>query len=89
MTPENFTYWLKGYFELTKSNKLTQEQVELIRKHLDLVHTNVTTSKSKAPEQPWTLFLDGSPMPINQELNTDLICQKISDEITGLGKRKK
>jgi hypothetical protein len=42
MTPENFTYWLKGYFEISKSRELSPEQVEEIKNHLDLVFEKVT-----------------------------------------------
>lgn len=37
MTSENFTYWLKGYFEISNSDKLTEEQVKMIKEHLDYV----------------------------------------------------
>lgn len=37
MKPENFCYWLQGYFELSWSNELTQDQVNTIKNHLNLV----------------------------------------------------
>jgi hypothetical protein len=37
MTSRDFCFWLQGYFELTKDEGLTNEQVELVRRHLDLV----------------------------------------------------
>lgn len=42
MTPENFAYWLKGYFEISGSNVLTEVQVQEIKNHLDLVFKKVT-----------------------------------------------
>lgn len=46
MTPENFTYWLKGFFELIEAGPkipeklvLTVKQVEMIEKHLKSVFT--------------------------------------------------
>ena len=45
MTPESFVYWLQGYFELSENNNLSEHQVEVIKKHLNLVLTNVTSSK--------------------------------------------
>ena len=42
MSPENFTYWLKGFFELTDSKTLTEEQVKIIKDHLKLALTKVT-----------------------------------------------
>lgn len=46
MTPENFTYWLQGYFEISPSNCLMPEQVEIIKDHLDLVFNKVTLDRS-------------------------------------------
>ena len=44
MTPENFCYWMKGFFELLEAGPktpeklvLTIEQVEMIQKHLKSV----------------------------------------------------
>lgn len=43
MTPEAFTYWLQGFFELRGGNDpLTREQVTMIRSHLDTVFNKVT-----------------------------------------------
>lgn len=47
MSPENFTYWLRGYFELTNSNCLMPEQIKIINDHLDLVFTKVTPDITK------------------------------------------
>lgn len=37
MTSRDFAYWLQGYFELAPSGPITTEQVEVIKKHLNLV----------------------------------------------------
>lgn len=47
MTPENFCYWLKGWFELNDSQGFDKfapsiECVDTIKAHLDLVFLNVT-----------------------------------------------
>ncbi len=34
ITPINFCYWLQGYFEIGKTNQLTEEQVLEIKDHL-------------------------------------------------------
>jgi hypothetical protein len=54
MTPENFVYWLQGYFEIHDSSDLIQkdfitkglseDQVKVIRQHLNLVLKKVTTN---------------------------------------------
>lgn len=45
MNPEAFTYWLKGYFEISDSNNLSSNQVQIIRDHLDLVFAKVTPER--------------------------------------------
>lgn len=42
MCADEFAYWLKGYFELSDSNTLTEQQVKIIKEHLTLVFTKVT-----------------------------------------------
>lgn len=43
MTPENFCYWLQGKLELDPTdNRLSEEQVRMIREHLKLVFTEKT-----------------------------------------------
>lgn len=45
MSPESFTYWLQGYFEISDSNTLSPQQVQIIRDHLDLVFEKVTPDR--------------------------------------------
>lgn len=42
MDAQNFTYWLKGFFEIGGSNSLTEAQVQIVKDHLDLVFNKVT-----------------------------------------------
>jgi hypothetical protein len=42
MTPEQFCFWLHGFFELTGQDELTAPQARMVREHLDLVFTKVT-----------------------------------------------
>lgn len=42
MTPENFCYWLQGFFEISGTKKLNEKQVGEITNHLQLVFTKVT-----------------------------------------------
>jgi hypothetical protein len=50
MTPENFVYWLNGFFEISGSKNLTEEQVQVLKDHLKLVLTkktpNITITQS-------------------------------------------
>lgn len=42
MTPENFCYWLQGFFEISKATEMTDLQVEEIKNHLQLVFKKET-----------------------------------------------
>jgi hypothetical protein len=42
MSPENFVYWLNGFFEISGSKTLTEEQVRVLKDHLKLVLTKKT-----------------------------------------------
>jgi hypothetical protein len=42
MTPENFVYWVQGFFEISGSETLSKEQVQVIKDHLSLVLTKKT-----------------------------------------------
>lgn len=65
MTPENFCYWLQGFFEINGAksienwNKsLSCEQVNEIKNHLDLVFNKVTpTSENNICELDQASFL--------------------------------
>lgn len=37
MTSRDFAYWLQGFFEISGSNILDVEQIDVIRNHLNLV----------------------------------------------------
>lgn len=46
MSPENFCYWLQGYFEIAESGEqlesLDEDQIQVIQEHLALVLHRVT-----------------------------------------------
>lgn len=50
MTPEQFCYWLQGYFELKKTidhrEGATQETMKMIEDHLQTVFHKVTPDRS-------------------------------------------
>jgi hypothetical protein len=46
MTPENFTYWLVGYFEISGATYLSEDQTRAVKDHLDLVFRKVTPDRS-------------------------------------------
>jgi hypothetical protein len=58
MSPENFIYWLQGYFEISGNKKLNESQVQIIKDHLKLVFDKQTSNR----ETPTTVkFCNPSP----------------------------
>ncbi len=48
MTPENFTYWLQGLFELQPDLKtLDEQQIKMIRDHLGYVFDHMDQNRPK------------------------------------------
>ena len=37
MTSRDFAYWLQGYFEISNPTSISEEETQMIRKHLALV----------------------------------------------------
>lgn len=37
MTSRDFCYWLQGFFEISGPTEVTQDQVQIIKRHLNLV----------------------------------------------------
>jgi len=55
MTPQEFCYWLQGYFEVSGNETLTPEQVKMVKEHLQLVFRKETVSvvvKMPEPGKP-------------------------------------
>lgn len=51
MTPEQFCYWLQGFFELSENNELTDKQIAIIQDHLGLVFEKVTPDRTDCKEE--------------------------------------
>jgi hypothetical protein len=45
MNSTEFCYWLRGWMELTRDNSLTNEQLKVVQRHLDLVLPCATVEK--------------------------------------------
>lgn len=59
MTPEQFAYWLQGFYEISGAKEITAEQSQIIKDHLDNVFKKETPVRS--PEKSGTggkLFKD-------------------------------
>lgn len=63
MTPENFVYWLQGFFELSESTDLSAKQVQVIKDHLALVMKKKTPVRIATTDNKISL----SPEEINLE----------------------
>ena len=37
MTSRDFCYWLQGYFEVANPEQMSQKELEMVKKHLNLV----------------------------------------------------
>lgn len=46
MTPENFCYWLQGLIELDNPTSLDENQINIIKDHLNLVFKKETPAYS-------------------------------------------
>jgi hypothetical protein len=68
MNEKEFCYWLKGYFEISNSKKLNEEQVKILKDHLELVFTKVTPDYSNISKINFTPgFRNLNPQPSNLE----------------------
>jgi len=75
MTPENFCYWLQGYFEINAAylaQGLDAAQTEMIREHLQLVFDKQTT--------PLKIDIDGRKVLQDLGMDFQLEQKKIMDE---------
>jgi len=48
MTPQDFTYWLQGFMEISDPKSLDEKQTQIIKDHLALVF------KKETPDERWT-----------------------------------
>ena len=54
MTYEQFVIWLHGFFEISNAKTLTQEQVKIIKDHLNMFFDKQTSDKSLETEKSIT-----------------------------------
>lgn len=65
MTSEQFVFWLQGFFEMTNSRTISEQQTTMIRDHLALVFDKVTPYRGAEVEiaQP-NPVIDGPTSPV-------------------------
>jgi hypothetical protein len=67
MTPEQFTYWLQGFMEISNPIKLDEKQTQIIKDHLELVFDKQTPDRTFVPP---LAPMPTTPYPIWQEPHT-------------------
>lgn len=60
MTSRDFAYWLQGFFEISKANILTEEQLKIVKNHLNLVFHHELDKNYKEPVKAQVIH-DGKP----------------------------
>lgn len=64
MKSRDFCYWLQGYFEISGKAALTENQVEIVSKHLNMVFVHeIDPSFGDAAEQDKLNSVHGGPTP--------------------------
>lgn len=71
MTTTQFCYWLQGFFELSnKDIALTQEQTDIVKRHLNLVFVHDIDPQTPDPTGQLQLIHDGqipNIIPLDQQ----------------------
>lgn len=62
MTPENFCYWLQGYFELNGNHPISLAQSVIINEHLNLVFKKNTNTALVNDNRNLPLYLTNSSL---------------------------
>lgn len=70
MSPENFVYWLQGFFELTDSKNLSESQIQVIKNHLVLVFDK------KTPDVPVLNPFPAIPPKLPADFKKDWVNEK-------------
>jgi hypothetical protein len=52
MTPEQFAFWLHGYFEISRSDVISYEQARKIKENLESCFQKVTPDRKSIDEGP-------------------------------------
>lgn len=76
MTSRDFAYWLQGYFEISDPKTISEKEVEMIKKHLNLVFYHEIdpsyTEDEKKQEEMNKIHSEG-PKPTQYDPATTLI----------------
>ena len=64
MTSRDFCFWLQGFYEITGTDKITESQSQMIRRHLNLVFKHEIDPSMPDPTGELQEIHDGKP-PFN------------------------
>jgi hypothetical protein len=77
MTPEQFTYWLQGFMEISNPTTLDETQTQVIKDHLALVFDKQTPNRTHTPPlapmptNPYPIWQEPHTIPYNPPFETD------------------
>lgn len=72
MTARDFVFWLQGTLELGKVTKLDEDQVKILREHLDLVFRHDISPPAPGTEDAPKVAADVPDPPSGDELKRKL-----------------
>lgn len=76
MTPEQFTYWLQGFMEISNPTTLDETQIQIIKDHLALVFDKQTPDRisipplAPMPTTPYPIWQEPYTIPFNPVCET-------------------
>jgi hypothetical protein len=74
MTPEQFVYWLQGYFELTDDTDRLSKREHIIKDHLQEVFTKRTPDRTQPYVTPLEITPNGTGTPWKNPNGYEIIC---------------
>jgi hypothetical protein len=80
MTPEQFVYWLQGYFEIARPHSITPQEVFIIKDHLQLVFHKAT------PDYPAFSVARGEGANLGSFPNVGFTCSLSPNSNSGTAK---
>lgn len=67
MQSRDFVYWLQGFFEIADAKQITEEQTEVIKRHLNLVFKHEIDPSMGGEEHQMILNNIHNPNPLGKK----------------------
>jgi len=76
MYSHDFCYWLQGYFEISGTKMISEEQAEIIQNHLNLVFKHEIDPSYPGDQDEKQNIHDGKPIwsPTHPNSDTNIRC---------------